>query len=132
MEKLFKNSKNSQYRLTYYFVFCPRYRRKIFKEVEVAHYFEKQLQDLATRMNWEINQLHIGEDYVYLALDAEPLFSPADLIGKIKNETSSEIRQHFHFLSHLPSLWSRTYLVSSDVLTEEMIQTYVAQQKKRG
>ena len=132
MENKYKFSKNSQYKLAYHFVFCPRYRRKIFKEEGVANQFKQLVYDIATRLEWEVMCIELGEDYVYLVIEAAPIFSPNEIMAKLKNETSKGLRELFAHLSHLPSLWSRSFLVANEPLTEGVIRGYVAQQKKRG
>ncbi|MGD7010382.1 transposase, partial [Metabacillus sp. 84] len=52
---------------------------------------------------------------------------------KIKGVTSKKLREEFPHLQHLPSLWTRSYFVSTaGNVSSETIKRYVEQQKTRG
>ncbi|MGD7010381.1 transposase, partial [Metabacillus sp. 84] len=52
---------------------------------------------------------------------------------KIKGVTSKKLREEFPHLQHLPSLWTRSYFVSTaGNVSSETIKGYVEQQKTRG
>ncbi|MFB6365933.1 IS200/IS605 family transposase [Paenibacillus elgii] len=118
--------------INYHFVFCPRYRRKVLvSQVEVR--FKELVQELCQENEWLIVAMEVMPDHVYLFLNVLPTDSPADVMAKLKGTTSRCLRQEFKHLEHLPSLWTRSYFVSTagDV-SSETIQRYVEEQKKRG
>lgn len=62
-----------------------------------------------------------------------PALSPVDTMAKIKGVTSKRLREEFPYLMHLPSLWTRSYFVSTDGnVSSETIKHYVENQKTRG
>ncbi len=66
-------------------------------------------------------------------LNALPTLSPADIMAKIKGVTSKRLREEFPHLKHLPSLWTRSYFVSTaGNVSSQTIKRYVEQQKTRG
>ncbi|MNN99625.1 Transposase IS200 like protein [compost metagenome] len=72
-------------------------------------------------------------DHVHLFLNVLPTDSPADIMGKLKGATSRDLRQEFIHLNHLPSLWTRSYFVSTaGNVSSETIKRYVEEQKTRG
>ncbi|MEQ3595516.1 transposase, partial [Bacillus albus] len=57
----------------------------------------------------------------------------ADIMAKVKGVTSKRLREEFSHLVHLPSLWTRSYFISTaGNVSSETIQHYVESQKTRG
>ena len=111
--------------INYHFVFCPRYRRKIF---DIPH-----VEDRFKELNIEILAMECHPDHVHLFLKCWPQQSPAGIMKKIKGASSRVLRDEFPVLSHAPSLWTRSYFVSTagDVCSAT-IQRYVETQKTRS
>lgn len=64
--------------------------------------------------------------------DLLPTLSPSDIIQQIKGYTSKILREEFFELSKMPSLWTRSYFVSTaGNVCSETIKKYVENQKKR-
>ena len=64
---------------------------------------------------------------------ALPALSSADIMAKVKGVTSKKLREEFPHLLHLPSLWTRSYYVSTaGNVSSETIKGYDEQQKTRG
>ncbi|GGF86807.1 hypothetical protein GCM10010912_35110 [Paenibacillus albidus] len=81
----------------------------------------------------EIISIEIDQDHAHLFLNALPTCSPADIMAKIKGVTSKRLREEFTHLAYLPSLWIRSYFVSTaGNVSSEAIKRYVEQQKTRG
>ncbi|MGG3449219.1 IS200/IS605 family transposase [Domibacillus aminovorans] len=119
--------------LNYHFVFCPRYRRKIFLQTEVEQRFKELVHEVCEELQIVIVALECDKDYTHLFLNALPSLSPADTMAKIKGVTSKKLREEFPHLRHLPSLWTRSYFVSTaGNVSSETIKRYVEQQKTRG
>lgn len=131
---------NQEYRRTsttvslinYHFVFCPRYRRKVLiDQVEIR--FKEIVQEIYKENDWHIIAMEVMPDHVHLFLNCLPTDSPSDIMAKIKGVTSRKLRQEFKHLSHLPSLWARSFFVSTaGHVSSETIKRYVEEQKKRG
>ena len=129
----YRNSKSTLSLIKYHFVFCTRYRRKIFIDKEVKVYFRKSVRKVCNSLDIEIISVKCCEEYVHLHIDAPPNFSPTEIMAKIKSATSKELRREFEHLNHLSSLWTRSYLVSTEAeVSKESIQQYIEQQKTRG
>jgi putative transposase len=100
---------------------------------EVALRFHELISSVSQEQLWEIIQVNLSPDHVYLYLGATPNVSPAEVMVKIKGWTSRILREEFHHLSHLPSLWTRSFFVSTEeAVPNRLIQDYISQQKKRG
>ncbi|PSJ92310.1 IS200/IS605 family transposase [Brevibacillus fortis] len=119
--------------INYHFVFCPRYRKKIFLNLDVEIRFKELVKDVCDELKIEIIAIETDKDHTHLFLNALPTFSPADIMAKIKGVTSKKLREEFKHLAHLPSLWTRSYFVSTaGNISSETIKRYVEQQKTRG
>lgn len=119
--------------VNYHFVFCPRYRRKIFLRTDVEERFKELVQEICDELEIVIVALECDNDYTHMFLNTLPTFSPADIMAKIKGVTSKKLREEFPHLKHLPSLWTRSYFVSTaGNVSSATIKRYVEQQKTRG
>lgn len=119
--------------LNYHFVFCPRYRRKIFLQAEVEQRFKELVHEVCEELQIQIVALECDKDHTHMFLNALPSLSPANMMAKIKGVTSKKLREEFPHLRHLASLWTRAYFVSTaGNVSSETIKRYVEQQKTRG
>lgn len=116
-----------------YFVFCPRYRRKIFLRDDVEKRFKQLVQEICEELDIVILALECDKDHTHMFLNALPTLSPTSIMAKIKGVTSRKLREEFSHLGHLPSLWTRSYFVSTaGNVSSATIKQYVEQQKTRG
>lgn len=119
--------------INYHFVFCPRYRRKIFLRADVEERFKQLVQEICEELEIFIIALECDKDHTHMFLNAVPTLSPADIMAKIKGMTSKKLREEFPHLQHLQSLWTRSYFVSTaGNVSSTTIKRYVEQQKTRG
>ena len=72
------------------------------------------------------------KDHSHMFLNCLPTLSPSDIMQQIKVYTSKILREEFSELSKMPSLWTRSYFVSTvGNVCSETIKKYVENQKKR-
>ena len=130
MPKGYLSSQTSIYFLNYHFVWCSKYRRKVLVDA-----IAKRLDDLirlkCQELKCEVLALSIESDHVHLFVKASPQLAPNRIIGTIKGYTSRLMRQQFPELrSKLPTLWTRSYFVSTHGrISDDMIQKYIEEQK---
>lgn len=96
-----------------HFVFCPRYRRKIFLKSEVEEGFKALVQEVCEKLKIVIVALECDKDHTHMFLHALSTLSPAEIMAKGKGITSEKLCEEFPHLRHLPSLWTRSYFVST-------------------
>ena len=129
----YRRTKTTVSFIQYHFVFCPRYRRKIFLNSNVEERFKMLVQEVCEALEIEVIAMECDQDHVHLFLNALPTFSPTDIMAKIKGVTSKKLREEFPHLQHLPSLWTRSYFVSTaENVSSETTRRYVENQKTRG
>jgi len=129
----YRRTKTTVSLINYHFVFCPRYRRKIFLNTKVEERFKELVQEICGELDVSIVAMECDKDHVHLFLNTPPTLSPADTMAKIKGVTSKRLREEFSHFQHLPSLWTRSYFVSTaGNVSSETIKHYVENQKTRG
>ena len=132
MENKYRKTKTTVSLINYHFIFCPRYRRKIFLIPNVEDKFKFLVKYICEEMKIEILAIECDKDHAHIFLNCLPTLSPSDIMQKIKGVTSRILREEFDVLSKMPSLWTRSYFVSTaGNVSSETIKKYVEEQKKR-
>ena len=132
MNKEYRRTKTTVSMINYHFVFCPRYRRKLF----LIDGFEARFKELTTQICEQndivILAMECHIDHCHLFVNAPPTLSAADIMKIIKGNTSRQLKQEF-FPNIDMQVWTRSYFVSTagDV-SNATIQRYVEEQKTRG
>ena len=119
--------------IRYHFVFCPRYRRKIFDIPRIEERFRELTEEVCVKHDFHIIAMECHHDHVHLFLSALPQYSPSDIMKHIKGASSHMLREEFLPLSKMPSLWTRSFFCSTagDV-SADTIRRYVETQKTRS
>ena len=118
--------------INYHFVFCPRYRRKIFLIEGVEERFKELVKIKCKELEIEIIALECDKDHTHMFLNCKPTQSPAEIMQQLKGYTSKVLREEFKELSKMPSLWTRNCFISTaGEVCSETIRLYVENQKKR-
>jgi putative transposase len=114
--------------MMYHFIWIPKRRKKILfgkiKErlIELIHIKAKELE-------CEVVSLEVMPDHVHLFIQSNPKTSANHLVGQIKGYTSRILRQEFKELLFLPSLWTRSYWVSTaGNVSQAVIRKYIEEQ----
>jgi transposase len=116
----------------YHFIFCPRYRRKIFLIPKVEQRFKELIQLKCQELEIEIITIECDKDHVHIFLNCSPTYSPSNIVRNIKSYTSKILRKEFLKLNKMPNLWTKNYFVSTtNSICNNTIKKYVENQKKR-
>jgi len=90
---------------------------------------EQLIREIAEEYGWEVLALEIQPDHVHLFISAQPYWSPHLVLRRIKGRTSRILRKEFPELLKLPSLWTRSYFVSTaGNVSSETIRRYIEEQ----
>lgn len=119
-----------EYSIKYYFVFCSRYRRKIFDVPGLQQRLIELIKLYCVEKHLLLYHIEFYSDTVVLDISSVPTLSPSDIMNGIKKGTSKIIRDEFG-LSSMNSLWTRDFMVSTEPIPRESIDLYVSLQKKR-
>lgn len=133
MENKYFRTRTTVSLINYHFVFCPKYRRKIFLIPHVEERFKELTRQICKELEIEILAMECHIDHVHLFLKCWPKQSPAEIMKKVKGASSHVLRDEFPQLAGMSSLWTRSYFVSTaGNVSSETIKWYVDTQKTRG
>ena len=132
MKNEYKHTKTTVSLINYHFVFCPRYRRKIFNIQGVEDRFKELTIAECKKHVIEILALECHIDHVHIFVSVLPTMSISNIMKRIKGCTSRQLREEFPQLKAMPSLWTRSFFVSTaGNVSSEIIKWYVDTQKTR-
>ena len=132
MRSEYKHTKTTVSLINYHFVFCPRYRRKIFNIPGVEQRFKELTAAESAKCGIEILAMECHVDHVHMFVSVLPAKSIPNIMKQIKGATSLALRKEFTKLKAMPSLWTRSYFVSTaGNVSSETIKWYVDTQKTR-
>lgn len=118
--------------VNYHFVFCPRYRRKIFLIDGLEARFKELVAQICEQNDIDILAIECHIDHCHLFVNAPPSLGPADIMKLVKGTTGKMIKREF-FPDGRPQIWTRSYFVSTaGNVSSATIQKYVEEQKTRG
>ena len=87
---------------------------------------EALIRQKAAQLECKILNLWIAPDHVHLFVQAYPLLSPNRIIAQIKGYTSRTLRKEFPELLKMPTLWTRSYFVSTaGNVSGKVISSYI-------
>lgn len=116
--------------IVYHLVWTPK-RRKAVLTGEIAKDCDALIRRKCEERGWTVIELAIQPDHVHLFVRAFPDTAASEIVKECKGLTSFELRRKYKtVLSKLPSLWTRSYFVSTaGNVSSETIKRYVEAQK---
>jgi len=116
--------------VNYHFVWCPKRRRKILVG-DLAVRLKELVESKTNQMGIEILALEIMPDYVHLFVSCPPRVAATQIVFRLKGYTSRVLRKEFLYLMRMPSLWTRSYFVSTaGNVSADTIRRYIDEQNK--
>ena len=126
-------SAHGAYHHQYHIVWIPKYRKRILKG-DLKGFIEEHLFEIQNyHPDIEIEKYSIREDHVHLIIIIPPRYSVSGIVGKIKSNTSREVRKRFNWIKKTywrDEFWSRGFFSSTVGINEEVIRRYVEFQEK--
>lgn len=116
--------------IVYHLVWTPK-RRKSVLVGEIAKDCDAIIRRKCEERGWTVIELAIQPDHVHLFVRAFPDTPASEIVKECKGLTSFELRRKYKAqLTKLPSLWTRSYFVSTaGNVSSETIKKYVEAQK---
>ena len=117
------------YRTEYHVVWIPKYRRKVLNP-GVRGYISKVLPRILKQMpGVEILEINLQPDHIHAILIIPPRYSVSEVVGRIKGQSASMLREKFAWLSKVywkeNIFWSPGHFVSTVGVNESQIMRYV-------
>ena len=108
----YQHEQHSVHLVVYHIIWCPKRRRKVLVG-PIRTRLEQIIGEVASEHEWEVIRLAIQPDHVHLFIRANPYTLPSDIPRLIKGRSSHDLRKEFPPLRKLPSLWTRSYFLST-------------------
>lgn len=129
MSRGYSKELTSVHRLHYHFIWCVKYRKPVLQG-DVARRTQILLESKASDLELDILNMNIGDDHVHLFIEGDPTMAPNEIIQPMKGYSSHGLMNEFDF--GLPSLWTRSYFVSSTGhISDDVVDQYIEEQSKR-
>ena len=129
----YRHTKTTVSLINYHFVFCPRYRRKIFDIPGVEQRFKELTVEVCEEHGFDILAMECHRDHVYLFLNVLPQYAPSGVMKLVKGASSRKLREEFSQLSKIPNMWTRSFFCSTaGEVSSDTIRRYVETQKTRS
>lgn len=130
MNQQYRHNRHSVSLINLHFVWIPRRRKKVLVG-EVATRLEEIIKDVASDLDMNILAMEIMPDHVHLFVSCAPSIAADQIMFRIKGRSSRILRKEFPHLLKMPSMWTRSYFVSTaGNVSTETIKRYIAEQRK--
>lgn len=127
--KEYKSNNDVVYSCKYHVVWCPKYRRKVLTG-EVEARMKELVTSICTENSIGLLEMELMPDHIQLYLEVTPQFGIHKAVKLIKGTTSRILRQEFPALkTRMPTLWSNSYFVSTESISQESVMQYIQSQK---
>ena len=114
--------------INYHIVFCPKYRRKLLVDA-VKSRLESLVKEVSAENKWDILAMEVMPDHVHLFVSADTKTKPHMVVKRFKGRTSRFLREEFRDLRKMPTLWTRSYFLSTaGNVSAATIRKYIEQQ----
>ena len=124
----YRHNRTSVVMVNYHIVFCPKYRRKLLVGA-IKTRLQQIFKEVAKDNNWEIIATEVMPDHVHLFVYADPVTKPEIVVKRFKGRSSRYLRKEFPELLKMPTLWTRSYFLSTaGNVSASTITKYIEQQ----
>jgi len=117
--------------INYHVVWTPRRRRRVLVG-PIADRLQALLVEQAAVVDCRVIALQVMPDHVHLFINAPPTLAADQIMFRLKSYTARVLRQEFPNLLKLPSMWTRSYYVSTaGNVSSETVRRYIESQTRR-
>jgi putative transposase len=115
--------------IIYHLVWCPKWRQAVLGG-DIAKDCRALIEQKCAERGWQILELAIQPDHIYLFVRVWPSDSAATVVKECKGLTTHHLRKKYAVLRRMPSLWTRSSFASTaGNVSQEIIQRHIAAQK---
>jgi putative transposase len=131
MKQGYRTKEACVFLMNYHIIWCPKRRRKVLVD-RVKTRLEELIRETASLLECEILALEILPDHIHLFVSATPQWAPNQIIARLKGKSSRVLREEFPILRRMPSLWTRSYFISTaGNVSSDTIRRYIEAQSTR-
>lgn len=133
-----RSGSHCKYNINYHIVWIPKYRKKVLVGA-VVKVLEDIIRGQCIEIGVECLALEVMPDHIHLFVAATPTHVPAEIVQKIKGNTSIQLRRVFHDLLYLGyknrikpfrNLWAKGYYCgSAGHVSQDAVKRYILEQQ---
>lgn len=125
-----KRTSHSVYDTSYHLVWCPKYRKKIFKREEIRERAKQLIGEISEEYGFEIIEQEVAEEHVHILLSFPPKRSIGEVVRIIKSISARQLFREYPSLKKSlwgGELWEDGYFARTvgDRMTREVIERYI-------
>lgn len=127
----YRSTNCTVYSAKYHVIWCPKYRRRVLVNgVDVR--LKEIIAEVAAEQGAQVIEVEVVPDHdVHLLAEIAPTVALSVFVGRLKGRSSRLLRSEFPRLRRLPSLWTRSWFVSTvGGAPLEVVRQYGENQKK--
>jgi putative transposase len=129
-----KRTSHSVYEAWYHLVWCPKYRRDVFKEEIIRKRAKQLVGEIAEAYDFEIQEFEVAEEHIHLLISFGPQRSIGEVVRIIKSLMGRQLFREFPRLRRRlwgGELWEDGYFARTvgDRMTSEVIEKYIRHHK---
>ena len=130
-----KRTSHSVYDTSYHLVWCPKYRKNIFKREEVRERAKQLIKEICEEYRFEVIELEIDEDHVHVMVSFPPSRSIGEVVRIIKSNSARVLFREFPGLKKRlwsGEMWEDGYFARTvgDRMTRDVIEKYIVQHRE--
>jgi len=122
------HNRTSVVMVNYHLVWCPKYRRQLLVD-KIKKRLQETITEVAKDNGWQILALEIMPDHTHLFVSADVRTKLEIVVKRFKGRSSRYLRKEFPELLKMPTLWTRSYFLSTaGNVSASTIKKYIEQQ----
>jgi len=134
-----KTGHHCKFNINYHIIWIPKYRKDLLKG-KVVTVLKTIIDGICYDMRLDNLALEVMPDHIHLFVGARPTHNPANIVKRIKGNTSIQLRRVFpeirylgyakHYGSGFDNLWARGYYCgSAGHVSQEQVKRYIQEQE---
>lgn len=132
MQQVYRHNPTATSLIHYHFLWVVRRQRPVLRGMAAIR-LKELIYEFCQTLEVEVLRVEIHPHAVYLTVDSPPTLAPHQIVHRVKGYTARHLRREFTQLQTLPSMWTRSYFVSTaETISEKSIEQYIKRQKKKG
>lgn len=116
MQNRYRTSRHSRFTIYYHLAFCPKYRRKIFQEMDIDKAVKETIKQISIYHDWIIEEVETDKDHLHIFLSAPPRYAPAEIVKLIKTWTYTNVYKKYPKIKEYlwgGKMWCEGYYIST-------------------
>jgi len=134
-----RTGSHCKFNINYHIIWIPKYRRKVLTG-KVVSVLKDIIAGQCEDLDLDMLALEVMPDHIHLFVGARPTHNPANIVKRIKGNTSIQLRlvfpeirylgYHKHYGKGFDNLWARGYYCgSAGHVSQEQVKRYIQEQE---